>query len=621
MLFPASPAMLCSSSKMSLHPKLLCRHQVAFKLSLPELAGSLLVVFLSWLTFFGCGHDVFAQSKLGLTKTPAEPARHTPELVDITASTRITFNHMSSPEAKYIVESMSGGVALLDFDGDGWLDIYFTNAPSVAMALEGKKAKSALYRNNHDGTFTDVAEKAGVSNPCWAMGAAVGDYNNDGRPDLAVSCFGGVVLYRNNGDGTFTDVTRQSGLAIDTGWATGLAFGDYDGDGKVDLFVPHYVDLDLKDLPLFGSKKTCQYKDVPVQCGPRGLKGSPDTLYHNNGDGTFSEVAKQAGVNDPQHYFGLTSVWSDFNGDGKLDLFVANDGEPNFLYQNLGNGKFKEVALDAGVSVSQDGNEQANMGVALGDFRNSGRLSLLISHFSDEYATLFQNDGDLSFTDISYAAGIAHSTVPYVGWGDAFVDLDNSGWQDIVLVNGHVYPQVGNTKTGITYQEPTLVFQNQHDGTFKDVSTASGVAVRMPQVSRGLAVGDLFNTGRADLVVENLVGGPMLLESRSDPTNHWIGFVFEGKSSNPLALNTRVRLTAGGVVQTEEMRSGGSYLSQSDLRLRFGLAKATQAEKIEVLWPEGDVQTFDHLAADSYYRVQQGKGISRVDYGKLPKAR
>jgi len=549
--------------------------------------------------------------------TPVKPV----QVVDITASTGINFNHLSSPEAKYIVESMSGGVALLDFDGDGWLDIYFTNAPSVSMALRGQQAHSALYRNNHDGTFTDVAERAGVATPCWAMGAAVGDYNNDGRPDLAVSCFRGVVLYRNNGDGTFTDVTKASGLDKDAGWATGVAFGDFDGDGNVDLFVPHYVDLDLKDLPLFGSKKTCEYKEVPVQCGPRGLKGSPDALYRNNGDGTFTDVAKQAGVDDPHHYFGLGSVWSDFDGDGKLDLFVANDGEPNFLYHNEGGGHFKDVAYDAGVAVSEDGLEQANMGVALGDISNNGRFSILVSHFSDEYATLYRNDGKLSFTDLSHAAGVARATVPFVGWGDAFLDLDNSGWQDIFLVNGHVYPQVDSTKTGTVYREPKLLFRNRHDGTFEDVSASSGEALRVPQVSRGVAIGDLFNTGRMDIVVENLVGGPMILETRPTPSHHWISLDLEGAPSNRLALNARVRITTGLLTQIGEIRSGGSYLSQNDLRLHFGLAGASTIDRMDVLWPNGATQSFTSVSADHFYHLKQGGAPAPIDYSSASKKR
>ena len=298
-----------------------------------------------------------------------------PQLVDITRSTKIQFDHLSSPAKKYIVESMSGGVALIDYDRDGWPDIYFTNAPGIDMALAGHKARSALYHNNHDGTFTDVTEKAGVGYPCWAMGASIGDYDNDGWPDLLVTCFGGVVLYRNNHDGTFSNVTTQAGLGNDSGWATGAAFGDYDGDGWVDLFVAHYVDLDLKDLPEFGSKPTCQYHGIAVQCGPRGLKGSPDALYHNNGNGTFTEVSKAAGVDDAQKFFGLTAVWCDFNHDGRLDLFVANDGEPNYLYRNDGNGHFTDVALDAGVAVNLDGSEQANMGVALGDYEHKGLFS------------------------------------------------------------------------------------------------------------------------------------------------------------------------------------------------------------------------------------------------------
>jgi hypothetical protein len=536
---------------------------------------------------------------------PASTLR-APQLVDITASTGIRFEHLSNPELKYIVESMGGGVALLDYDGDGWLDIYFTNAPSVAMVLEGKKARSALYHNNHDGTFTDVTDKAGVGYPCWAMGVAVGDYNNDGRPDLVVSCFGGVVLYRNNGDGTFADATRASGLDKDTGWATGVAFGDYDGDGFVDLFVPHYVDLDLKDLPTFGSKITCRYHEIPVQCGPRGLKGAADGLYHNKGDGTFIEVAKQAGVDDAKRFYGLTAVWSDFANGGKLDLFVANDGEPNYLYKNNGDGTFKELGYESGVALSEDGAEHANMGVALGDYMHTGRMSVFVSHFSDEYAVLYRNDGGLNFSDVSHASGVAPPTVPFVGWGDAFVDLDNSGWLDLVLVNGHVYPQVDNARLNTMYKEPKLVFQNQRDGTFKDVSAQAGGALAVPQVSRGLAVGDLFNSGRLDIVVENLTGGPMILEAKSPPENHWVSFQLEGSTSNRLALNARVYVTTGTMRQMDEVRSGGSYLSQSDLRLHFGLGDAARINSVEVRWPNGATQTFQDVAADRFYRVRQG---------------
>jgi hypothetical protein len=558
--------------------------------------------------------EVASQKTQGPPKDASQkrstPAVQVPQLVDLTVSTGISFQHLSSPEQKYIVESMSGGVALIDYDGDGWLDIYFTNAPSVSMTLAGKKAKSALYHNNHDGTFTDVTDKAGVGYPCWAMGAAVGDYNNDGRPDLIVSCFGGVVLYRNNGDGTFTDVSKAAGLDKDTGWATGVAFGDYDGDGNSDLFVAHYVDLDLNDLPSFGSRKTCEYHDVAVQCGPRGLKGFPDTLYHNTGDGTFIEVARQAGVNDSNRYFGLGAVWSDFDNDGKLDLFVANDGEPNYLYRNLGNGRFQDVALDAGVSVSEEGVEQANMGVALGDYLHTGWMSILISHFSEEYATLYRNDGGMSFTDVSHAAGIVHATAPFVGWGDAFLDLDNSGWLDMILVNGHVYPQVDNAKMGTTYREPKLVFQNQRDGTFKNVSEQAGSAVSVPQVSRGLAVGDLFNRGRLDIVVENLTGAPMILEAKSNPSHHWVSFELEGNPVNRLALNARVRVTTGEMQQLGEVRSGGSYLSQSDLRLHFGLGDRARIDEVEILWPNGSAQVFRDVTVDRFYHLKQGGDLT-----------
>jgi hypothetical protein len=530
-----------------------------------------------------------------------------PQLVDITASTGIKFEHLSSPEQKYIVESMSGGVALIDYDRDGWPDIYFTNAQSVEMALARKKARSALYHNNHDGTFTDVTDKAGVGYPCWAMGAAVGDYNNDGWPDLLVTCFGGVVLYRNNGDGSFTDVTKQSGLSSDSGWATGAAFGDYDNDGWADLFVSHYVALSLSNLPSFGSMKTCKYHGIDVQCGPKGLTGSPDNLYHNNGDGTFTDVSKKAGVDDPQNRFGLTAVWSDFNNDGRLDLFVTNDGQPNYLYRNDGDGHFTDVAYLAGVAVNQDGAEQANMGVALGDYQHNGLFSLAITHFNDEYTALFRNDGKMSFSDVSYASGIAPATAPYVGWGDVFFDFDNDGWPDLLLVNGHVYPQVDSLDITAKYREPGLMFLNQRDGTFKNISNLVGPAIQTPQVSRGVAVGDLFNDGRLDIVIENLKGGPMILQPQGGPANHWISFALEGTKSNRLALNARVKAIAGDLVQTGEVLSGGSYLSQSDLRIHFGLGSKDHVDRVEILWPDGKIEVRSNLAADRSYTIKEAE--------------
>jgi hypothetical protein len=550
-----------------------------------------------------------AVNRFGQSTSALRTDASLPQLVDITDSTGIKFDHLSSPEQKYIVESMSGGVALIDYDRDGWPDIYFTNAQSVDMALAGKKARSALYHNNHDGTFTDVTDKAGVGYPCWAMGAVVGDYNNDGWPDLLVTCFGGVVLYRNNGDGTFTDVTKQAGLSNDSQWATGAAFGDYDRDGWVDLFVSHYVDFHLDDLPAFGSRQTCKYRGVDVQCGPRGLKGSSSYLYHNNGDGTFTDVSKKAGIRDSPNAFGLTAVWSDFDDDGHLDLFLANDAGRNYLYQNDGGGHFNEIGFAAGVAASQDGAEQANMGVALGDYLHTGRFSIAITHFSDEYAALFRNDGRLSFTDVSYTSGIAPSTTPYVGWGDAFFDFDNAGWLDLFMVNGHVYPQVDTAEAGPKYLEPGLLFYNQRNGTFKEISKLLGPALQLPRVSRGVAVGDLFNDGRMDIVIENLKGAPTILQPQGGPSNHWIGFELVGSKSNRLALNARVKVTAGDLVQTYAVLSGGSYLSQNDLRIHVGLGSSKRVDKVEIFWPAGTTEVLTDLTVDRIYDVKEGEGI------------
>ncbi|HEY2014843.1 MAG TPA: CRTAC1 family protein [Bryobacteraceae bacterium] len=539
----------------------------------------------------------------------AAPDPAIPQLADITHASGIQFKHLASPDKKYIVESMSGGVALIDYDRDGWPDIYFTNAPDVDMQLAGRKARSALFHNNRNGTFTDVTAKANVEYPCWANGAVVGDYNNDGWPDLLVTCFGGVVLYRNNGDGTFSNATRESGLGGDNLWAMGAAFGDYDGDGLQDLFISHYAALDLHDLPAFGSMVNCQYFGIKVQCGPAGLKGSPDNLYHNNGNGTFTDVSKTAGVDDSAGLLGLTAVWSDIDSDGKLELFVANDGARNYLYRYDGNGRFTEIGLQSGVGLDENGKALANMGVALGDYLHTGRFGIAITHFSDQYLELFRNDGGLNFTDVSNISRLARATTHVVGWGEAFYDPDNDGWLDLIAVNGHVYPQVEGADIGIKYRQPGQLFLNQRDGTFRDVSDRTGPALRVPRVGRGLAIGDLFNDGRLEVVIENLEGEPLVLRTEGGPRNHWISFELAGTKGNRQALNARMKVTAGDLVQVDEVRSGGSYLSQNDLRLHFGLGDRRRADSVQVTWPSGATETFANLDPDRFYCVKEGAGV------------
>jgi len=531
-----------------------------------------------------------------------------PQLKDVTKASGITFEHLAAPEKKYIVESMSGGVLLLDYDRDGWTDIYFTNAPTVAMALKGEKAHGALYRNNHDGTFTDVTAKAGIGTPCFAMGGAVADYDNDGWPDIYVTCLGANVLYHNNGDGTFTDVTAKAGVG-DTRWSTGAAFADYDGDGLVDLFVSNYVDFKLNDLPGFGKSPTCKFRGIDVQCGPRGLRGAGDSLYHNNGDGTFTDVSKASGMDDKPGYYGLGAVWSDFSGTGKPDLYVADDSTPNYLYKNLGGGKFDEIGLESGTAVSGDGSEQGSMGVAVADYNHTGRFSLYVTNFADEFNTLYRNDGKDGFTDVSYDAGVALPSLPYVKWGAVFADLGNVGWPDLLSVNGHVYPQVDGTPSGARYKEPANLLMNDQDGTFCDASGQAGPAVSQPRVGRGLAEGDLFDDGNLDFVIENLDGTPTVLRNPGIPGNHWVSFELAGTKSNRLAIGGLVTIKAGGTTQIDEVRSGGSYLSQNDLRVHFGLAKATKVDSVEVRWPSGHIDQLSGLSADKFYSVLEGKGV------------
>jgi enediyne biosynthesis protein E4 len=534
--------------------------------------------------------------------------RSVPQFTDVTAATGIHFNHVSSSDSKYVVESMSGGVILIDYDRDGWPAIYFTNAPPGAMAIKGEPARGALYHNNHDGTFTEVTDKAGLATPCFAMGGAVGDYNNDGWPDLYLTCLGGNKLFRNNGDGTFTDVTKAAGVA-DGRWSAGAAFGDYDGDGFVDLMVTNYVDFHLDDLPGFGSAPNCKYRGLDVQCGPRGLKGAGDALFHNNGDGTFTNVSKSAGVDDPNGYYGMSVIFSDFNNTGRPDIYVANDSTPKFLYKNLGNGKFQEIGLESGTAVSEDGSEQASMGLAVGDYLHTGRPSLFVTNFSDEYSNLFHNDGDWNFSDVSYKSGVALPSLPYVKWGTVFFDADNDGWLDLMVVGGHVYPQVDTLPSGARYKEPKILQLNQKDGTFCDASEEAGAALRVPRVSRGVAAGDLFNDGNMHIVVEDLSGEPMILKNNGITGKHWVSFELQGTKSNRLAIGARLKVVAGGMTQTEEIHSGGSYLSQNDLRVHFGLNSATKIESLEIRWPSGKIETLKNLDADKFYAALEGQGI------------
>jgi hypothetical protein len=542
------------------------------------------------------------------TKAVICSGRLVPQFKDIAAQAGITFTHASDPSKKYIVESMSGGVILIDYDRDGWPDIYFTNAPTVAMALVSQARPGALYHNNRDGTFTDVTQKSGLANSCFAMGGAVGDYDNDGWPDLYLTCLGGNRLYKNNGDGTFTDVTSKAGVS-DGRWSTGAAFGDYDVDGFVDLMVTNYVDFHLDDLPKFGSATNCKYLGIDVQCGPRGLKGAGDSLFHNNGDGTFTNVSEAAGVSDPSGYYGLGVLWADFNNTGRPDIYVANDSTPKFLYRNMGHGKFEEIGLESGTALSAEGAEQASMGIAVGDYLHTGRPSLYVTNFSDENDDLYRNDGNWSFSEVSYPAGVAGPSLPFVKWGTAFADFDNDGWLDLIAVAGHVYPQVDTLASGARYREPALLQMNLHDGTFCDASSMAGSALSEKRVSRGLAVGDLFNNGNVDVVIGNLDGVPVILKNTGVAGRHWVSFELAGVKSNRMALNARIKIVAGGITQTEEVHSGGSYLSQNDTRIHFGLGTVGNIDTLEIQWPSGKTEKLNNLAVDKFYFILEGQGL------------
>ncbi len=525
-----------------------------------------------------------------------------------------TWKHiMGTPEKKYIIEANGSGVCLLDFDKDGWLDIYLVNG-STFEAEEGKTAapQAALFHNNHDGTFTNVTEKSGVGNGRWGIGCAVADYDNDGWPDIYVTNFGKNRLYHNNHDGTFTDLAEKAGVTLGN-WSTGATWGDYDGDGRLDLFVPGYVHYDLANPPASGSKSAaysfCQFRGENVMCGPRGLKGEPDRLFHNNGDGTFTDVSEKAGVADKTGYYGLTSLFVDLNNNGRPDLLVGNDSTPNFLYLNKGDGTFEDISYASGYALNENGRETATMGIATGDYMNNGLVDLYDTTFSDDYNPLYRNDGGANFTDISYQLGIAEPTVPFLGWGAAFLDYDNDGWKDLIVANGHVYPIVDKEPWGTSYAERPLLFHNIAGKKFDLMPAVEGTALAQTFVGRGLALGDLFNDGKLDAVINVMDGVPCLLRNVSLDKHHWIELKLIGGPKSPRdAIGATVYLTANKMRQRGDVLSGGSYASTSDPRLHFGLGDASVADDIEVHWPSGFKEHFPAPQIDSILTLTEGKG-------------
>jgi hypothetical protein len=526
------------------------------------------------------------------------------------------FLHRSGTPAKAtILETIGSGVALLDYDNDGWLDIYLVNGSTFA-AMQGKEAppRAMLFHNNHDGTFTDVTEKAGVANERWGFGVAVGDYDNDGWPDIYVANYGKNRLYHNNHDGTFTDVAEKAGVALG-GWSAGPTWGDYDHDGRLDLFVPGYIKFDLAHPPIAGQggipPNFCQFRSIAVMCGPRGLPGEADHLFHNNGDGTFTDVSVKAGVSDPNSYYGLVSVFVDVDDDGWLDLAVANDSVPNYLYRNRHNGTFEDISYASGFALSEDGREQASMGVAVGDFNRDGKVDLMTTTFSDDYKTLYRNDGGGSFTDVTYRAGIAGPTTPFLAWGTGFLDFDNDGLLDIFVVNGHVYPEVDHRDWGTTWAERPQLFRNLDGSKFAEVppATGSGLAVVVP--GRGAAFGDLFNRGQIDVVINSIDSSPTLLRNAVKNSNHWLTLKLIGGPKSPRdAIGAKVFLTAGGARQRADVVSGGSYASSSDFRLHFGLGSASKVDKLEILWPSGFRQVVAPPGVDRILVVREGQPAS-----------
>jgi len=525
---------------------------------------------------------------------------------------------------KYLLETTGCGVAFYDYDNDGWLDIFLVNGWRLEGFPQGQEPTSHLFKNNRDGTFTDMTAKAGLIHHGWGQGVCIGDYDNDGWDDLFVSYFGKNVLYHNNGDGTFTDVTDKAGVGGNgKRWNTGCAFVDYDRDGKLDLFVANYIDLDLASAPVPESGP-CLYKGVMVACGPPGLKGGKNILFHNNGDGTFTDVSESAGILQTGGTFGLGVLTADFDNDGWPDIYVANDSSTSALYQNKKNGKFTDIAVEAGCALSPDGKPQAGMGVFAADYDLDGNLDIVKTNFAGDTPSLYHNLGGADFEDTTFAAGLGAHT-QYLGWGCGFLDFDNDGWPDILICNGHVYPEVEQLKTEAGYAQRKLLYRNLRNGRFEDVSEISGLGISTPSAARGCAFGDFDNDGDVDVVVNTVNGLPQLLRCHSNSGNSWIKIKAMGVKSNRSGIGARVSCTTSVAGeskphrQIDEVRSGGSYFSQSDLRVHFGLGKAEKVDLLEIRWPSGQVDTIKDIAVNQLVYVKEGQGIARLEkFGAKP---